>query len=67
MRSRGVGRWILDRLEREARAAGYAVVRLDTGAEQPRAVQLFTAAGYREIPDYNGNPVASRWFEKRLE
>ncbi len=57
---------MLGRLEREARTAGCAAVRLDTGSEQPQAVGLFAAAGYREIPDYNGNPVASLWFEKPL-
>jgi len=66
VRGRGLGRRMLGRLEREALTAGCAAVRLDTGSEQPRAVGLFAAAGYREIPDYNGNPVASLWFEKRL-
>jgi hypothetical protein len=29
-------------------------------------VALFSAAGYQPIGDYNGNPVAAHWFEKRL-
>lgn len=40
--------------------------RLDTGDQQPDALALFHSAGYGEIPDYNGNPYASFWFEKRL-
>jgi hypothetical protein len=27
---------------------------------------LFRSAGYRAIGDYNGNPYASHWLEKRL-
>jgi len=27
---------------------------------------LFRAPGYRPIADYNGNPYAEYWFEKRL-
>lgn len=66
-RSRGLGRRILDRLEAGARTAGYASVRLDTGDKQPEALRLYRSAGYREIPDYNGNPAASYWFEKALD
>ncbi len=66
MRGQGLGRRVIRELEHVARAEGYAVVRLDTGAAQPEAVRLFKAAGYREIADYNGNPFASHWFEKPL-
>jgi GNAT superfamily N-acetyltransferase len=66
VRNRGLGRRILDRLEAGAREAGYAFVRLDTGDKQPEALRLYRNAGYREIPDYNGNPAASYWFEKPL-
>jgi GNAT superfamily N-acetyltransferase len=65
-RSRGLGRRILERLEVGARTAGYSFVRLDTGDRQPEALRLYRSAGYREIPDYNGNPAASYWFEKPL-
>jgi hypothetical protein len=41
-------------------------VRMDTGARQPASVALFGSAGYEQIADYNGNPVAAYWFEKRL-
>lgn len=62
----GLGRRILERLEQDALKAGYALVRLDTGDRQPDALHLYRSAGYREIPDYNGNPAASYWFEKSL-
>lgn len=66
MRRLGLGRRVIDDLERIARHLGYRVVRLDTGAQQPQAVRLFDAAGYKRIGDYNRNPFASHWFEKSL-
>ncbi len=67
MRGRGLGRRVLGELERVALTLGYTAVRLDTGGQQPDAVRLFEAADYQEIPDYNGNPFANRWFEKSLK
>jgi GNAT superfamily N-acetyltransferase len=65
-RGRGVGRRLLRALEDAAVEFGRRRVRLDTGDQQPDALGLFRAAGYREIPDYNANPCASYWFEKPL-
>jgi GNAT superfamily N-acetyltransferase len=65
-RGRGVGRDLLAALESLARALGYAVARLDTGAKQAHAQRLYERAGYVSVPDYNGNPYAAFWGEKRL-
>ena len=65
-RSRGHARRLLLGLEDAARELGYARVRLDTGPRQPHARALYESQGYRSIPDYNGNPRASLWFEKAL-
>jgi GNAT superfamily N-acetyltransferase len=65
-RGEGVARRILEGLELAALARGYDTVRLDTGARQPAALALFRSAGYIGIGDYNGNPVACHWLEKRL-
>jgi len=65
-RGAGVARALLTRLEQAAQDAGYEVVRLDTGAKQQASVALFSSSGYQPIGDYNGNPVAAYWFEKRL-
>ena len=65
-RGRGVGRLLLEALEDLARDLGYAVARLDTGARQPGAQRMYERAGYVSIPDYNGNPDAAFWGEKRL-
>ena len=65
-RKGGVARLILERLEQLAGESGHDVVRLDTGDRQPGALALFRSVGYRHIDDYNGNPFASHWLEKRL-
>jgi GNAT superfamily N-acetyltransferase len=65
-RGAGVARALITRLEALARDAGYDTVRLDTGAKQQASVALFRSSGYEPIADYNGNPVASHWFEKRI-
>jgi GNAT superfamily N-acetyltransferase len=65
-RGRGLSRALLDALEGSARELGFAISRLDTGDRQPSARRLYLGAGYREIPDYNGNPLARFWFERAL-
>jgi pimeloyl-ACP methyl ester carboxylesterase/GNAT superfamily N-acetyltransferase len=65
-RGTGVARTLLASLEQAARQHGYRFVRLDTGARQQASVALFSSSGYEPIADYNGNPVAAYWFEKRL-
>jgi GNAT superfamily N-acetyltransferase len=66
LRGRGVARALLRELERTARELGYSVSRLDTGPRQISARGLFESEGYREVPDFNGNPVAFFWGEKPL-
>ena len=65
-RGRGLARELLAALEDAARELGYARVRLDTGPKQPHAEALYRSAGYREIPDDNGNPQATFSAEKPL-
>jgi GNAT superfamily N-acetyltransferase len=66
-RGGGTGRALLEALEAHARGLGFAVVRLDTGAKQERAQRMYERAGYRPVADYNGNPLAAYWGEKRLD
>ena len=66
LRGRGIARELLVALEDAARALGYAIVRLDTGAKQPWAEKMYRDAGYREIGNFNANPFASFFGEKRL-
>jgi len=65
-RGRGVARALLEELESVARGLGYSVARLDTGPRQGHARSLFESAGYRPVADFNGNPIATFWGEKRL-
>lgn len=65
-RGHGVGRALLRALEEAARELGYDTVRLDTGPRQPHAEGLYLAEGYAAVPNFNGNPVATFFGEKRL-
>ena len=66
VRGLGVGRRLLDELERHAAAAGAGSARLDTNRTLTEAMRLYRSAGYREIPRYNTNPYAHHWFAKTL-
>ena len=65
-RGRGVAGRLLAALEEAARRLGYSVARLDTGPQQHVARRLYAAAGYAEIGNFNGNPVATYFAEKTL-
>jgi GNAT superfamily N-acetyltransferase len=65
-RGRGVARELLAALEDEARRLGYEIARLDTGPKQPQAQGMYERAGYRAIANFNANPVATFFGEKRL-
>ena len=65
-RGRGLGKELLDALEALARDLGYGAARLDTGGRQPAARRMYERAGYAPVPDYNENPYAAFWGEKRL-
>jgi ribosomal protein S18 acetylase RimI-like enzyme len=67
-RGRGYSRLILAALEDRGVVLGYHTLRLETGTNNPAAIGLYRAAGYREIPTYGeyvGNPL-SICFEKSL-
>ncbi len=65
-RGRGVARLLLAALEERGRELGYTIARLDTGPKQPSARHLYESAGYAAIPNFNGNPVATFFGERRL-
>jgi GNAT superfamily N-acetyltransferase len=65
-RGRGHGRRLLEALEGAAVGLGYRFARLDTAQSMTTAMAMYRAAGYRSIPDYNGNSYASFWGEKEL-
>jgi ribosomal protein S18 acetylase RimI-like enzyme len=65
-RGLGIARRLLAELEAIAAERGCAAVRLDTSDYLTQAIGLYRAAGYREVPDYNGNAKANLWFERQL-
>jgi GNAT superfamily N-acetyltransferase len=66
-RGRGLGGTLLREVERIAAERGCTRTRLDTNDYLAEAIGLYRSAGYREVPDYNGNAKANLWFERRLD
>jgi putative acetyltransferase len=73
VRGRGVAQALLARIETETRAAGLAVLRLETGERQTAALRLYARAGFEPCAAF-GDYVAMRpeaiatsiFLEKRL-
>src|SRR5262249_39414274 len=65
-RGLGIGKRLLAELEARAAARGWRRVRLETNRALTEAIAMYRSAGYVEIPAYNDEPYAHRWFEKRL-
>ena len=56
----GIGRALAEAIVAAARQIGYRRMRLDTiPARMPAAQHLYAALGFREIPAYYHNPLAS--------
>jgi GNAT superfamily N-acetyltransferase/DNA-binding MarR family transcriptional regulator len=66
VRGLGIGRRLLDQLERHAAERGWNAVQLDTNRNLTEAIAMYRAAGYREVAPYNTERYADYWFEKRL-
>jgi putative acetyltransferase len=68
-RGAGLGRLMLQRLEEEARALGFGLMRLETGTLQPEALSLFSQMGFLRCDpfgDYPTDDPYSVFMEKRL-
>lgn len=65
-RGLGLGRRLLQELERYARNMGVEIVRLETNRALKEAIALYRNAGYREVVPFNEEPYAHHWFEKHL-
>ncbi len=66
LQGQGLGRRLLEACLGEARALELDRLRLDTQRRMEAARALYAAYGFREIPDYNGNPRAQVWMEATL-
>lgn len=72
-RRQGVAQALLARIEREARGAGLALLRLETGLHQAPAIGLYERAGFARCPPFGAYAElashaieTSLFFEKRL-
>jgi DNA-binding MarR family transcriptional regulator/GNAT superfamily N-acetyltransferase len=65
-RGLGLGRRLLERLERAALASGARVARIETSAVLGEALALYRSAGWIEVEAFNDEPFADHWFEKAL-
>ena len=65
-RGLGLGRRLLEHLEGLAREHGADEAHIETGDVLPEAIALYRSAGYVEVPPFNDEPFADRWFTKKL-
>jgi DNA-binding MarR family transcriptional regulator/GNAT superfamily N-acetyltransferase len=63
-RGLGLGRRVLETLERHAREFGLRRLRLETNRALTEAQALYRRCGYREVEPFNDEPFAHHWFEK---
>ncbi|MBV8847704.1 MAG: GNAT family N-acetyltransferase [Bryobacterales bacterium] len=69
VRGRGIGRALVEALEREARILGVTRVVLETGTRLTRAIKMYEAMAYERIPlfgEYLASPETSLCFGKSL-
>jgi DNA-binding MarR family transcriptional regulator len=65
-RGLGLGRQLLEHLEGLAREHGSREAHIETSDVLPEAIALYRSAGYIEVPPFNDEPFADRWFTKPL-
>ena len=69
VRSRGIGRALVEALEGEARLLGLTTIVLETGTRLASAIGLYETLGYARIPlfgEYLSSPETSLCFGKSL-
>jgi putative acetyltransferase len=51
-RNQGIGKRILNQLEKWAKGEGFSVSKLETGINQPEAIAAYEKSGYKRIPNF---------------
>ncbi len=65
-RGLGLGRSLLEELERQAQTKGVKVVRLETNRALNEAITLYRSSSYKDVAAFSNEPYAHHWFEKDL-
>jgi len=65
-RGQGVGRLLMQELERQCRELGLDELRLDTRTDLVEARSLYASRGFVEGEAHNTDPYANHWFRKEL-
>jgi GNAT superfamily N-acetyltransferase len=60
-RGLGLGRRLLQELERRAREVGVTVIRLNTNSSLHEAIALYRRSGYEDAGAFNDEPDAHHW------
>ncbi len=63
---RGIGRLLVEQIVAEARAAGFRRLRLDTLPMMTKAIAMYRALGFSEIPRYGDHLAEAICFELSL-
>ncbi len=66
-RGLGLGRKMLDELERQARECNLKIIQLETNRTLKEAQGLYRSSGYTEVDSFNDEIYADHWFQKRLD
>ncbi|WP_051973203.1 GNAT family N-acetyltransferase [Cryobacterium sp. MLB-32] len=65
-RGRGLGRLLMEELERKSLEMGIRTLRLDTRTDLIEARGLYLSLGFVEGEAHNADPYANHWFRKEL-
>ena len=65
-RGLGLGKRLIDEIEKKARENGVKSIRLETNSVLHEAIALYRRCGYVEIDAFTDDSPADHWFEKHL-
>lgn len=67
-RNRSIGSRLVREIVQVARELKYDIMRLDSLRQFQSATKLYEGEGFKEIPNYNGNPIAEAvFYERKLD